>query len=81
MPGKAAKVWITERQQRILSELSKSLTESLLVVQRATIKLRAFAGQLNEQIAVEVGLGPAAVRLHRRFPQLVYSMSKWACGL
>jgi transposase len=66
MPGKAAKVWITERQQPILMELSKSLTESRLVVQRATIVLRAFAGQLNEQIAVEIGLGPGQVGVWRR---------------
>ena len=66
MPGKAAKVWITERQQPILRELSKSLTESQLVVQRATIVLRAFAGQLNEQIAVEIGLGPGQVGVWRR---------------
>jgi transposase len=66
MPGKAAKVWITERQQSILMELSKSLTESRLVVQRATIVLRAFAGQLNEQIAVEIGLGPGQVGVWRR---------------
>ena len=66
MPGKAAKVWITERQQPILIELSKSLTESQLVVQRATIVLRAFAGQLNDQIAVEIGLGPGQVGVWRR---------------
>jgi transposase len=66
MPGKAAKVWITERQQPILIELSKSLTESQLVVQRATIVLRAFTGQLNEQIAVEIGLGPGQVGVWRR---------------
>lgn len=66
MPGKAAKVWITERQQSILIELSKSLTESRLVAQRATIVLRAFAGQLNEQIAVEIGLGPGQVGVWRR---------------
>ena len=66
MPGKAAKVWITERQQPILIELSKSLTESRLVVQRARIVLRAFAGQLNAQIAVEIGLGPGQVGVWRR---------------
>jgi transposase len=66
MPGKAAKVWITERQQPILIELSKSLTESQLVVQRATIVLLAFAGQLNEQIAVRIGLGPGQVGVWRR---------------
>jgi transposase len=66
MPGKAAKVWITERQQPILLELSKSRTESRLVVQRATIVLRAFAGQLNEEIAAEIGLGKAQVGVWRR---------------
>jgi transposase len=66
MPGQAAKVWITERQQPILVELSKSRTESQVVVQRATIVLRAFAGQLNEQIAEEVGLGRAQVGVWRR---------------
>ena len=57
MPGQAAKVLITERQQPILLELSKSRTESRLVAQRATIVLRAFAGKLNEEVAVEIGLG------------------------
>jgi transposase len=66
MPGKAAKVWITERQQSILLELSKSVTESRLIVQRATIVLRAFAGQRNDQIAVEIGIGPGQVGVWRR---------------
>lgn len=66
MPGKAAKVLITERQQPILIELSKSRTESQLVAQRATIVLRAFAGQLNEQIAAEIGLGAGQVGVWRR---------------
>jgi transposase len=66
MPGKAAKVWITERQQPILVELSKSRTESQVVVQRATIVLRAFAGQLNEEIAKEIGLGAHQVGVWRR---------------
>jgi transposase len=66
MPGKAAKVWITERQQSILLELSKSVTESRLIVQRATIVLWAFAGQRNDQIAVEIGIGPGQVGVWRR---------------
>lgn len=66
MPGKAAKVLITERQEPILVELSKSRTESQLVVQRATIVLRAFEGQLNEQIAAEIGLGAGQVGMWRR---------------
>jgi hypothetical protein len=66
MPGKAAKVVITERQQAILRELSKSRTESQLVAQRATIILRAFERRLNEEIAEEVGLGRPQVGVWRR---------------
>lgn len=66
MPGQAAKVVITERQQAVLWEFSKSRTESRLVAQRATIVLRAFDGRLNEEIAAEVGLGRAQVGLWRR---------------
>jgi transposase len=46
--------------------LSKSRTESQLVVQRATIVLRAFAGLRNDQIAAEIGLGAGQVGLWRR---------------
>lgn len=56
MPGKAAKVTITERQQEILDEFSRSRSEPYFLRQRATIILRAFAGLLNEQIAPQVGL-------------------------
>jgi transposase len=66
MPGQAAKVVITERQQAVLLELSKSRTESRLVVQRATIVLRSFDGRLNEEIAAEVGLGRHQVGKWRR---------------
>lgn len=66
MPGQAAKVVISERQQGILLELSKSRTESQLVAQRATIVLRAFEKYLNEEIAAEIGLGRAQVGVWRR---------------
>jgi transposase len=56
MPGKAAKVTITERQQEILDEFSRSRSEPYFLRQRATIILLAFAGRLNEQIAPQVGL-------------------------
>ena len=72
MPGKAAKVLITERQQPILLELSKSRTESQLVVQRATIVLRAFEGRLNEQITAEIGLGAGQVGVWRRRWQVTW---------
>jgi hypothetical protein len=56
MPGKASKVIISERQQEILNEFSRSRTEPYFLRQRATIILLAFAGLLNEQIAPAVDL-------------------------
>jgi len=56
MPGKAAKVTITERQQEILDEFSRSRSEPYFLRQRATIILAAFAGLGNEQIAPQVDL-------------------------
>jgi transposase len=66
MPGSAAKVVITERQQEVLQEFVDSRTKSLRLVQRATIVLRAFAGVDNADIARELGLGPDCVGLWRR---------------
>jgi len=66
MPGKAAKVTITERQQVGLEELSRSRSESQMISQRARIILRAFAGGRNEDIALEVGLERKQVGLWRR---------------
>jgi transposase len=56
MPGKAAKVTITERQKEVLDELSRSRSEPYFLRQRATIILLAFAGLLNEEIAPQVEL-------------------------
>jgi transposase len=56
MPGKAAKVVISERQQEVLQEYSRSRTEPYFLRQRSAIILLAFAGMLNEQIALEVDL-------------------------
>src|SRR3712207_2608122 len=56
MPGKAAKVIISERQQEILDELSRSRSEPSFLRQRSTIILLAFRGLRNEQIAAEVDL-------------------------
>lgn len=66
MPGKAAKVTITERQQRLLEELSRSRSESLMVTQRATIILLAFARRSNDEISIEVDLERKQVGLWRR---------------
>ncbi len=65
MPGKAAKVVITERQQVILDELSRSRSESQMISQRAKIMLPAFAGRANEDISREVGLERKQVGLWR----------------
>lgn len=66
MPGSAAKVIISERQQDVLQECVNSRTASVRLVQRATIVLRAFAGVANADIAHELGLGPDCVGLWRR---------------
>ena len=66
MPGSAAKVVITERQQMILQEFVNGRTTPVRLQQRATVVLRAFAGVDNADIAQEIGLGPDAVGLWRR---------------
>lgn len=66
MPGSAAKVVITERQQEVLQDLVHGRTTPVRLQQRATIVLRAFAGVDNADIAQEIGLGPDAVGLWRR---------------
>lgn len=72
MPGKAAKVLITERQQRILEEFRRSRSAGLMVTQRASIILLAFAGRRNEEIAVDVGLERKQVGVWRRRWQLAW---------
>jgi putative transposase len=51
MPGKAAKVTITERQQEQLQAITRRTTAPQRLVQRARIMLLAFAGWNNERIA------------------------------
>lgn len=66
MPGKAAKVIITEKQQAILQELANSRTVSVALAQRSKIILLAFDGLDNEQIEAEIGLGHDQVGMWRR---------------
>lgn len=66
MPGKAAKVWITEKQQVLLEEFARSRTAARCVSQRAAMILAAFAGRANEDIGLEVGLNRQQVGLWRR---------------
>jgi transposase len=66
MPGKTAKVTITERQQGILRTLQDAPTASSQLRQRAAIILLAFDRQANPQIADQVGLSRRQVSLWRR---------------
>jgi transposase len=66
MPGKAAKITITENQQEILRTFSRSTTAPSRLRQRSSIILRAFDGRLNEEIAETVGLVHRQVGRWRR---------------
>jgi transposase len=66
MPGRAAKLTITERQEDILVTLRNAVTAPSHLRQRATIILLAFHGRRNEDIAEEVGLGRRQVGRWRR---------------
>src|SRR4051812_35203637 len=66
MPGKAAKVTITDRQQEILQILTRSVTAPSRLRQRAEIIVLAFDGLRNEEIAERVGLTHRQVGRWRR---------------
>lgn len=66
MPGKAAKIQLTEKQQMILENIHRSTTAAKRLVQRVGVILMAFTGALNEQIAEELGLARKQVGLWRR---------------
>src|SRR5215471_449132 len=66
MPGSAAKLQITERQQAVLRQMVAAPTSPVRLVQRAEIILRAFAKEDNQAIAVAIDLDPTAVGLWRR---------------
>src|SRR3954471_12887233 len=73
MAGSAAKVVISERQEKVLRKLSTATTVAQRLVQRATIILLAFSGVANRDIAKEVGLGRLQVGLWRRRWQDAFS--------
>jgi hypothetical protein len=56
MPGKTAKVTITERQHGLLQTIRNAPTASSQLRQRATIILSALRKRSNEEIATEIGL-------------------------
>src|SRR3954447_26241817 len=66
MPGKAAKVTVTERQHEILLTLRNATTAPSHLRQRAAVLLLAFDGLRNEEIADQVGLGRFQVGRWRR---------------
>jgi len=81
MAGTAAKILITEKQQKLLEEFSKSRTLGKCLAQRATIILLAFAGRLNEDIALHVGLNRQQVGLWRRRWQAAWeALCVWECA-
>jgi transposase len=80
MPGKAAKIVVTERQHKILDELRKSRTVGRGFAQRAAIVLLGFAGLLNEDIAARVGLHRQQVGLWRqRWRDAWQALCSWEC--
>lgn len=66
MPGKAAKIQVTERQFSVLEEIVASRTASVRLVQRAQIVLLAFAKHNNEEVGEIVGLNPQQASVWRK---------------
>ena len=80
MPGKAAKVRLSEKQLDVLRELSRSRTEPKCVVQRASIMVFAFEGRWNQEIATQVELHPQQVGTWRqRCRDSWESLCLWEC--
>src|SRR5271163_3175651 len=81
MAGKAAKIIVSERQQILLKEFSKSRTVGKSVSQRATIILLGFQGLFNEEIALQVGLNRMQVGLWRqRWRDAWDALCVWECA-
>jgi transposase len=66
MPGKAAKIVVTERQHEILRTRRDAVTAPAHRRRRAAVILAAFDGARNEDIARQVGLGRRPVGRWRR---------------
>src|SRR5271154_5254334 len=80
MAGTAAKIIISERQQKLLEEFSKSRTLGKCIVQRATIILLGFTGMLNEAIALQVSLNRIQVGIWRqRWRDAWEALCLWEC--
>jgi transposase len=80
MAGTAAKIIISERQQKLLEEFRKSRTLGKCLAQRAMIILLGFTGMLNEQIAARVGLNRTQVGIWRvRWRDAWEALCVWEC--
>ena len=80
MPGKAAKITITERQKDILQTFSRATTAPSRLRQRAAIILLAFDGLRNEDIAARVDLTHRQVgRWRRRWAQAWHQLIDIEC--
>ena len=80
MPGKAAKIVITERQCDILRTLRNATTAPAHLRKRAAVLLLAFDGLRNQGIAHEVGLGRRQVgRWRRRWAQAWDQLTEREC--
>lgn len=80
MAGTAAKIIISERQQKLLEEFSKSRTIGKCMSQRASIILLGFTGMLNEEIALKVGLNRIQVGIWRqRWRDAWEGLCVWEC--
>ncbi len=66
MPGRAAKVVITERQQEVLRTMTRSSSCPQALAQRARMILLAFEGFDNKDIADRIGCERHAVGIWRR---------------
>ena len=66
MPGNAAKVVVTERQENVLTEFSKSRSVPQQLAERATMVMLSFQGLTNERISRRVGVNRLQVGLWRR---------------
>jgi len=66
MPGKAAKVVITERQQSVLQEIAAARTSEVRMSQRMRIILLAFEGLKNEEVSIQVSMNPDQVGVWRK---------------
>lgn len=71
MPGKAAKIKVTQRHVEILREIAAAPTSEVRLGIRAKIIIAGFAGLHNQEIAKQVHLSRRQVGLWRR---------RWACS-